>query len=203
MKLELIRMGMVFVHLLACCTALGTVLMSDLQLVRELVFDGRDTMDPDHLHGLHRTLVWMLLALWVTGLALVGFDTWTKGLQTLMNPKLQAKVAVVVLLTVNGMALKRHVMPALQTAGSLLHLQLGPRMLSIFVGAVSAASWLYAALLGVGRPLNWNFSLLQIMAGWPVLVAGGFLAMTLATAWAQRLHGTPRLMHAGRQGRVR
>jgi hypothetical protein len=195
MKLELIRMGIVYVHLLACCIAIGTVIMSDLQLVKELVFEGRDTMDPDHLHGLHRTLVWTLLALWVTGTALVGFDVWTKGAQTLLNPKLQAKVAVVVLLTLNGVALKRHVLPALQKAGSLLRLQLGPRMLSLFVGAVSAASWLYAALLGVGRPLSWKFSLGQILAGWPLLVLAGFLAMTLVTAWAQRVQHSARPFH--------
>ncbi|WP_427913458.1 hypothetical protein ACPWT1_00310 [Ramlibacter sp. MMS24-I3-19] len=186
MKLELIRMGIVYVHLLACCIAIGTVFMSDLQLVRELVAGGRGTLDPSELRGLHRTLVWTLSVLWVTGLALVGFDAVTKGMQTLLNPKLQAKIAVVVLLTLNGVVLERHVLPALQKAGSLLRLQFGPRMLSVFVGAVSAASWLYAAMLGVGRPLNWKFSLVEIMAGWPMLVVGGFLTMTLVTTWAQR-----------------
>lgn len=198
MKLELMRMGIVYIHLLACCIAIGTVFMSDLQLVRELVMGGRGETDATHLRGLHRTLVWALSALWLTGLGLVGFDVWTKGLQTLMNPKLQAKIAVVVLLTLNGIALERAVLPALQKAGSLLRLQVGPRMLSLFIGAVSAASWLYAALLGVGRPLNWKFSLTQVMAGWPVLVVGGFLSMTLVTAWAQRrrrLQRRPSLAH--------
>jgi hypothetical protein len=193
MKLDLLRMCIVYFHLLACCVAIGSVFMSDLRLVRALLRGGIGQTDPGHLWELHHTLSIALAALWATGVALVGFDVWTKGADVLLNPKLQAKIAVVVLLTLNGIVLHRRVLPALERAGSLMRMHLGPRLFAIFIGAVSAASWLYAALLGVGRPLNFKFSVGKILAGWPLLVTAGFCAMTLLAAWA---HHVQRNRHA-------
>jgi ABC-type phosphate transport system permease subunit len=46
-------------------------------------------------------------------------------------------------------------------------------------------SWFYAAMLGVGRPLAWKYSLVELLAAYPVLIVGGFGAMVLLTAWAK------------------
>jgi hypothetical protein len=185
MKFDLLRMGIVYLHLIACCVALGTVFMSDLQLVRGLLRSEGGAVEPDHLAGLHHTLVLALAALWVTGVGIVGLDIWKADSGVLFNPKLQAKFAVVLLLTLNGLALERVVLPAMKRAGSLMRLTFSNRLLALFVGAVSAVSWFYAAALGIGRPLNWKFSLAEIMAAWPVLVVGGFFMMVTLTAWAQ------------------
>ena len=185
MKFDLLRMGIVYVHLIACCIALGTVFMSDLQLVRGLLRSEGGTVEPDHLAGLHHTLVRALAALWITGVAIVAMDIWKADTGVLFNPKLQAKFAVVLLLTLNGLALERVVLPAMKKAGSIMRLTFSNRLLAVFVGAVSGVSWFYAAALGVGRPLNWKFSLAEIMAAWPVLVMGGFFLMVTLTAWAQ------------------
>ncbi|KQT10941.1 hypothetical protein [Ramlibacter sp. Leaf400] len=185
MKFDLMRMGIVYLHLIACCVALGTVFMSDLQLVKGLMRSEGGAVEPNHLAGLHHTLARALLALWVTGFLLVAVDVWRGGTNVLFNPKLQAKFAVVLLLTVNGLALERFVLPAMKRAGALMRLSFSNRLLAVFIGAVSAVSWFYAAALGVGRPLNWQFSLAQIMAAWPILVAGGFFMMITLTAWAQ------------------
>jgi hypothetical protein len=178
-------MGIVYLHLIACCVALGSVFMSDLHLVRGLLRSEGGTVAADHLSGLHHSLARALLALWITGFAVVGLDVWSNGANVLANPKLQAKFAVVLLLTVNGLALERFVLPALKKAGALMNLTFSNRLLAVFIGAVSGVSWFYAALLGIGRPLNWQFTLTQIMAAWPVLVAGGFFLMVTLTAWAQ------------------
>lgn len=191
MKLDLLRMGIVYLHLLACCIAIGTVFMSDLQMVHKLIRGVDDAQAPEHLWTLHRTLSYALAALWITGAGLVGFDVWMKDAGVLMNPKLQAKVAVVVLLTLNGVVLHRSVIPALTRAGSLMRMEVGPRLFAVLVGATSAGCWLYAALLGVGRPLNWQFSLAKIMSGLPLLVGAGFLGMSLLTVIARQAHGGP------------
>ncbi|HSV61072.1 MAG TPA: hypothetical protein VLJ19_19435, partial [Variovorax sp.] len=47
--------------------------------------------------------------------------------------------------------------------------------------AASGVSWLYAAMLGVGRPLSWKYSLLELMAAYPLLIAGGFMTMLAVT----------------------
>jgi len=63
-------------------------------------------------------------------------------------------------------------LPALQTTGSLLKLPVSMRNLAIFSGALSGVSWFYAALLGVGRPLAWKYSLVELMAAYPLMIVG-------------------------------
>ena len=186
MEFEFTRMGIVYLHLIACCVAIGLVLMSDLEMVRQLIkADPDDKLDSTHLSGLQKTVSRALLALWITGAAIIALDVSIKGWGYFANPKLQSKVAIVMLLTLNGFALHKYVLPLMQKTGSLLKLTFNQRMLAIFTGAVSGVSWFYAAMLGIGRPLNWKYSLGEILAAYPVLIAGGFVSMVLLTAWSQ------------------
>lgn len=181
---ELARMGIIYVHLIACCVAIGLVLTSDFAMVRQL-YRGEAPTDSRHLATLQTTVATALIALWISGAAVVLLDASMKGWDYFANPKLQAKIAIVVLLTLNGVVLHRRVLPWLQKAGSLLKLSFSQSLLAIFAGAVSGVSWFYAALLGVGKPLSWRYSLVELMAAYPVLIAGGFVSMLLLTAWAK------------------
>lgn len=185
MDIELVRLGVAYLHLIACCVAIGLVFMSDLDMVKRLLLGDSATLDARHLGSLQQTLKRALLLLWLTGTGLVAIDVWTRGLDVLLNPALQSKFAIVVLLTVNGVVLHRTVLPVLKRAGALMRLTFGERTLAVFSGAVSGVSWFYAAMLGISRPLEARFSLVQILAGYPVLVAGCFLAMVVLTAWTQ------------------
>lgn len=186
MAVEFTRMGIVYLHLIACCVAIGLVLTSDIDMIKRLIkADPGDRLDPSHLSNLQKTVLRALFALWITGAAIIALDASTKGWAYFANPKLQSKLAVVMLLTLNGYALHRYVMPVMQKAGSLLRLPPSQRMLAIFCGALSGVSWFYAAMLGIGRSLNWKYSLGEILAAYPVLIAGGFAAMLVLTAFAQ------------------
>jgi hypothetical protein len=188
MNFDLARMGIVYLHLIACCVAIGLVLISDIDMVKQLLEGDPDKrLDPAHLAHLQKTVARALLALWVTGAALVSLDAYlsANGWGILFNPKLQSKIAIVSLLTLNGVALHSYVLPWLQKAGSLLRLSFSQRMLAVFFGSVSGVSWFYAAMLGIGRPLNWKYSLFEIMAAYPVLIVGGFMMMVILTSWAQ------------------
>lgn len=186
MHIEFSRMALVYLHLIACCVAIGLVLTSDIAMVKQLLNGNlNERLDRDHLVSLQTTVSRALLALWVTGVLLVTLDASIKGWDYFANPKLQSKIAIVALLTLNGFALHKYVLPLLMRAGSLLRLSFSQRMLAIATGAVSGVSWFYAALLGIGRPLNNKYSLLEILAAYPVLIFGGFVAMVLLTAWSQ------------------
>jgi len=180
--MEFLRLGVIYVHLVSCCVAIGLVLTSDVAMVRDLLkrkaFTEHDTA---HMESLQRSVVGALIALWVTGIAVIGIDYLDKGMDYFMNPKLHAKVIIVVLLSYNGILLHRLVLPALQKAGSLLNLGFSARMLALFCGSLSAVSWMYAAMLGVGRPLAWKYSLSELLMAYPVLIALGFLAMLVLT----------------------
>jgi hypothetical protein len=184
--IEFARMGIVYAHLIACCVAIGLVLTSDLAMLKEL-FNGDPTkrVDSKHLHDLQSTVTIALLALWITGAALVSLDASIKGWQYFENPKLQAKILIVVLLTLNGVLLHRRVLPSMVRAGSLLKLSYGQTLLALGAGAASGVSWFYAAMLGIGRPLSWKYSLGQLMVAYPLLIGAGFFSMLLLTVWAK------------------
>lgn len=186
MEFEFTRLALVYAHLIACCVAVGLVLTSDVATVRRLMSDNpAQRTDPRHLRELQDTVVLALATLWASGALIVALDTSVKGLAYFANPKLQAKLTIVSLLTLNGVLLHHRVLPWMQKAGNLLHLSFGQRMVAVLAGSVSAGSWAYAALMGVGRPLSWKYSLTELLAAYPVLIAGGFVAMMVLTAWAQ------------------
>lgn len=186
-SMEFLRLGVVYVHLLACCVAIGLVFASDAAMVKDLL-KGRVSSghDNDHMASLQKSVSNALIFLWVTGAAIIGIDYLDKGMAYFANPKLQAKVIIVLLLTFNGMLLHRYVLPAMMKAGSLLDLQINVRMFALFSGALSGVSWLYAAMLGVGRPLAWKYSLTELLMAYPVLIVLGFAMMVALTQWARK-----------------
>jgi hypothetical protein len=186
MESEFTRLAILYAHLLACCVAIGTIVTSDIAMVRQLL---SPALNPEreaasHLRVLQLTVSRALWLLWITGAAIIAVDVADKGLDYLGNPKLQAKLAIVLLLTLNGMVLHRYVLPAMAQGGSLLQLPVAQRRLAILAGTISGVSWLYAAMLGIGRPLAWKYSLPQLMSAYPLLIAGGVVAMSLLVAWA-------------------
>lgn len=200
MDIEFTRMAVVYVHLIACCVAIGLVLTSDIAMVKQLLkADPTAKLDSKHLTDLQKTVSIALIALWITGAGIIALDVSLKGWDYFGNPKLQSKIAIVGLLTLNGFALHKYVLPLMQKAGSLLKLTFNQSMLAIFTGALSGVSWFYAAMLGIARPLNWKYSLVEILAAYPVLIVGGFVSMALLTVWAKRKASRGHRVHqAGR-----
>jgi hypothetical protein len=195
MDSEFTRLGVVYIHLIACCVAIGLVFTSDIAMVKQLLrADSAEKLDPAHLSYLQTTVCRALIALWVSGIGIIALDISLKGWAYLGNPKLQAKIAIVCLMTVNGYVLHKYVMPLMQSLGSLLNMNFNQRMKATFAGALSGVSWFYAAMLGIGRPLNWKYSLFEILAAYPMLIVGGFVSMMMLTTWSQHKAGiVPRL----------
>ncbi|MFC5522168.1 hypothetical protein [Polaromonas jejuensis] len=184
--MELTRLAIVYIHLIACCVAIGLVLTSDIAMVKQLLQgDSNEPVDHKHLDSLQKTVSRALAVLWVTGVTFIVWDVSAKGWGYMANPKIQAKIGLVVLLTINGVLLHKTVLPLMQKAGSLLKLTFNQRLLALFAGSVSGVTWFYAAFIGVGRPLAWKYSLVELLAAYPVLIAGGFGAMLALTAWAK------------------
>jgi hypothetical protein len=195
MTFEFTRMAFVYLHLIACCVAIGLVLTSDIAMVKQLLkADPTEKLDNKHLIDLQRTVAGALIALWLTGAGIVALDASVKGLEYFGNPKLQAKIAIVCLLTLNGFALHHYVLPLMLKVGTLLKLAFNQRMVAIFAGALSGVSWFYAAMIGIGRPLNWKYSLFEILAAYPVLIVGGFASMVLLTEWSRHKSGISKMI---------
>ena len=93
----MLKILLVYVHLLAACIALGGVLGADHKLWswrKEALGQAQH----EYLEETRKIATLALLALWVTGLLLVLQGYLLEGAAYLLNQKLWAKVAVVVLL---------------------------------------------------------------------------------------------------------
>lgn len=160
---------LVYGHLLATCIALGHVLLADHKLWRWR----RAPLDSAQLAYLAETqkiVTLALLALWASGLLLVLQGYLDEGQRYLLNQKLWAKVAVVVLLSINGMLLHRVGFPQLQRA-AYSALPFSARSRLALLGALSSSGWLFAAFLGVARPWNHVLPCLHVLAVFAALLA--------------------------------
>jgi hypothetical protein len=171
--LTLTRLGLIFVRLLLCCLALQT----DLRVLR-----GR--VGPAELMDVHRRLLWLLGGLWTSGLAVaaidLGFDIALIG----ERPKLMVELFSVVVLTLNGQLLRHWCFPRLSSGRSL---GTAETAVLLEIGAVSTASWLTAAFIGIARSLQG-----LPLAGWLSLYgAARGAAVTIALAivflWSRRV----------------
>ncbi len=127
-----------------------------------------------------------LALLWVTGCGfLLHYSVFDPG--KLANPKLYAKLAVVVVLTVNGYALHHLVLKrvvAMDGCDQLLRTKVGP--LCLFSGAVSSASWIGAFLLGALPMLNHGVAFAVFVVVWAALVLVLYLTARMAVVRARR-----------------
>jgi hypothetical protein len=78
--MEFTRLAVLYVHLIACCVAIGLVLTHDLAVVRQLLRgQGAAHADPKELASLQTTVSRALAVLWVTGVAIIALDVSVKG----------------------------------------------------------------------------------------------------------------------------
>lgn len=156
---ELVRSLLIFMHLAAMIAAGISIAFGDYAILRHR------PVNRDLLIKSSRAVTWSLVALWITGLSIVSLDMSTVSLTLAKAPKLQAKLTVVTVLTLNGFLLHRYTLTALGGRRTPTEQQV---RLAAILGAVSAASWGYAMFLGVAKA--WT----------PILGVTGFLVLYAA-----------------------
>ncbi|WP_166362510.1 hypothetical protein [Pseudomonas akapageensis] len=175
----MLKMLLVYGHLLATCIALGRVLQADQKLWswrKEIL----DQVRREYLEETQKIVTLALLALWGSGLLLVLQGYLNEGAAYLLNQKLWAKVTVVTLLTLNGALLHRVGFPLLQKAPFVLLRSSGRTRLAL-LGALSMSGWLFAAFLGVARAWNHVLPYLYVMGAFAMF---SLLACSVALAVA-------------------
>ena len=165
-----LKTPLVFFHFVLAAFALVTVVRLDFIILGTYTLP----VSPDFLSRIKRAqgvMILYLLGLWVTGLLLVVYGAFFQP-EFLFNQKLWCKLAVVVVLTLNGglvHRLSKHV--EVNKSFSEFSAFMGTQLCA--VGAISSVSWLWACFLGVARP--WNHVL-------PWQMIGHFYAATLGLA---------------------
>jgi hypothetical protein len=171
--LLLARQALLFAHLMAFAIAISVVLRTDLALLRAGGIEMR------RIDAAARELARTLAVLWISGLLLVLCDAMQTGAQWVFSDKLQAKLWVVAVLSANGVALHRWVLPRVRRPAPAGTPASAPAatFAALLVGAVSTTSWLYASFVGVSRVIAPLLSLADYL-----LLYGAALAAALVLA---------------------
>ena len=161
-----VRQGFLFLHTVSFAIALSAVLREDVALARARCINARRLSDTA------RTVTYALIVLWVTGLALVGFNVGLDVRALIADPKLAAKICVVSVLTANGLALHALAFPILRRQRTRDRFSL---FVPVVLGAISTVSWLYASFVGVSRLMAPLMSFTDFIALYGVLLAGAIV----------------------------
>jgi hypothetical protein len=172
----MLKLFVVYAHLIATCLALGMVLTLDWRLfrMRDQVLASADI---SKLTLTQRIASASLIFLWASGALLVWLGYAEAPANYLTNPKLWAKVSVVVTLTINGLFLHAIAFPKIRVGTVLMRLATRERLWFGAMGAVSSVSWLFAAFLGVARPWNYTMPYSVVMS-----IFGGLLLLAVLGA---------------------
>ncbi|TIM67503.1 MAG: hypothetical protein E5Y52_11400 [Mesorhizobium sp.] len=123
-----------------------------------------------------------LAMLWISGIGFLLLYQATEP-DKVQNPKIWAKIIIVAILTLNGLAIHRLVLPFLrERIGSPLLSGLQPtkRTALIACGAISGVSWTIPVVLGAAPQLNFVVPCSVILAAYLVVLAQAFLFGTIA-----------------------
>ncbi|WP_447789477.1 hypothetical protein [Pseudomonas farris] len=176
----MLKMLLVYGHLIATCIALGRVLQADQKLWGWRK-DMLGQVQREYLEETQKIVTLALLALWGSGLLLVLQGYLYEGSAYLLNQKLWAKVSVVALLSLNGALLHRIGFPLLQKAPFVL-LPSSVRTRLALLGALSMSGWLFAAFLGVARAWNNVLPYVHVMGAFVVFsLLGCVVALIVAS----------------------
>jgi hypothetical protein len=177
----MLKILLIYSHLLATCIAIGVLLQADHKLWcwrKQLL----NRSMREQLLETQKIVSWALLFLWATGLILILLGYLDEGVRYLLNEKLWAKFSVVVLLSLNGLLLHKVGFPLLQKA-PFICLPRAARTRLGLMGALSTSGWLFAALLGVARPWNHVVPYHFVMGGFSILLLlASAVAFTVASS---------------------
>lgn len=173
---------LVYLHLIATCAAVGTIVITDLRLAAKALGYKVVIPAPERFETLMVTVA--LTVLYITGASIVYL-----GLQDnptyLDNPKLQGKLVLVALLTANAFVLHRGVFPILQRSRPVSRWTRGEWMMTAGSVSLSNSLWFFCAFLGIARIWNGTVELLFVLgvaaAAWLLLFALVNLMLKLAS----------------------
>lgn len=187
-------MLLVFAHLLAASMALGAIVATDLRLLSKLSQDRLRIAPPNEFVA--RIVMVALLMLYVTGGGIVWHGLLQRPDYLSGNPKLQAKMLLVVLLTLNAFVLHRITFPRLARGRRVARWHATDWVVVAVPVATSNFLWMFVAFLGIARP--WSYSMpmrdiFEIAAALFVLAQVGVftvLAMAARNVEPERKHIT-------------
>ncbi len=185
----MLHMSLVFVHLIATSMALGAIVATDLRMLSKLAQDRVRIPPPNEFVA--RIVSIALLMLYVTGGCMIWLGT--RDDADYFSPKLQGKLVLVLLLTINAFVLHRITFPRLARGRSVGRWRAVDWLVIVIPVSLSNCLWMFCAFLGIARPWNSSMSMRDILeiAATLYVVALVGVGVVLAAAGRQRPKNAP------------
>jgi hypothetical protein len=159
-------------HLLGLVMGFGGAVLLDMTIFSRGVIRPVSHFTVHQAEVLSRIVTWGLIVLWLTGIALIWMNTLDKP-EYITNQKLWAKIAIVMLLTANGVLIHHMILPYLKAnIGQRLFDGMKRPLLAAFTlaGSVSFVSWTTPFILGKASELNYVTPMWIILAAYAAAV---------------------------------
>jgi hypothetical protein len=165
------------VHLMGLIMGFGGAILADATIFL------RGVIRPVSAYTLHQTTVLShivtagLVILWTSGAGLIWINLLDKP-EYLTNQKLWAKIAIVAVLTINGVLVHKLVLPFLKKSmGNRLFESADAKQIAgmTLLGGISLVSWTVPFVLGKASELNYVTPMFSILA---------IYGLCIAVAWA-------------------
>lgn len=173
---------LVAVHLVGVCFGLGGATMLDFWILRWMRWGGLPSEIARVFMFVSKVCSVGIALLWLSGLGFLAVYA-AESPEKLQNPKLWAKITVVVVLTLNGLLIHSAVLPGILRDVSRPMLDgISGRRTGVFLvsGAVSGVSWYTAFALGLLREFNGTVGYGLLIGLWLAgVAAASFGAYTL------------------------
>ena len=173
-----------FMHLSGLAFGVGGAWILDLYILRKM---HASLVTKEHVQIItfvSKVVIIGLILLWLSGTLFLIFYSLVEP-ELLRNPKIWAKVVIVIVLTINGYFLHKVVLPVISSnQGALLISKINLKEMNVFMltGCVSFVTWPFVMILGTFASLNFAFSFFAIIAFY-------LLTLTLSVAVASILKG--------------
>jgi hypothetical protein len=192
----MLKIYLLFIHVLATCTVIGTIVLSDVRMLAKVVGYKVIVAPPSRLEA--QAVMAGLALLSLSGAALVAL-----GLEQqpdfLANGKFLAKLVLVTALAFNGLVMHRKVFSQLLEAGPVSRWPHSLMVKVSFSVGLSNSVWLYVVFLGLAKPWNFIKPMAEVLAIavalWLVAALVVYLLLRLAAVEAPR-RGHTRWTHS-------
>lgn len=168
---------LIIVHLIGLALGVGGASVTDVLVMTAIKNNKLTSSQYDFIAIVSKVVTIGLALLIASGVGFVIYYSMV-GPELLRNPKLMAKLTVVLIIAVNALVLHGATMPVLWSLrDKVLIDDVFRSKLTLFftAGAISVTSWYTALFLGVWKNPGFTFNYVTIISIYAVLLVGGII----------------------------
>jgi hypothetical protein len=180
----LARNALRIIHFIGLAFGIGAATMLDLIVLRFFIGKRISSAAFDIFKFGSSIVSFGICTLWLSGIGFLLFYAAFEPIK-LTNEKVWAKMAIVLILTINGFIIHKTILPAVkaQVGRSIFEgMNMGKRRTLVCVGTISVVSWYAPLIIANLSSLNFTVPALQILMAYALVLAAVLAAANFALA---------------------